>query len=181
MSVTRRAVAIGLVLAGAARLSIAGQTCPEAARFESPRRPKVEFVAGGDRVFRVVPPDAIEAIDRPDMIPAIEAAGLMREDEPVVGVFDGDHARAYPTWFLDSHEVINDLLGDTPIAATWCPLANTGVVYVRVIDGKETTFGVSGALWRDSPHRPRHVVVQSLLDLILSVLSPKLTIRPAMR
>ena len=29
-------------------------------------------------------------------------------------------------------------------------MANTGVVYVRMVNGEETTFGVSGALWRDA-------------------------------
>jgi hypothetical protein len=110
----------------------------------------VEFIAEGDRVFRLLPEDAIAAIDDPEMISAFEAAGIMQDNEPVLGVFDGNQARAYPTWYLDAHEVVNDRLGDTPIAATWCPLANTGVVYVRQVDGEETTFGVSGALWRDS-------------------------------
>ena len=39
--------------------------------------------------------------------------------EPVIGVFDGEQARAYPTWVLDGHEIVNDRLSQLPIAATW--------------------------------------------------------------
>ena len=42
-----------------------------------------------------------------------------REYEPILGVHDGQRARAYPLWYLDTHEIVNDMLGDVPIAATW--------------------------------------------------------------
>jgi hypothetical protein len=43
----------------------------------------------------------------------------MRDEEMILGVYDGKQARAYSTWHLDRHEIVNDRLGETPIAATW--------------------------------------------------------------
>lgn len=140
----------GILLALSAGQPDAAQKTAVVRALESGKRPEVEFMAEGDRVFRVVPPDAINALDQPEMIPAGEVSGIMGDAEPVLAVFDGGVARAWSTWMLDSREVVNDHLGEIPIAATWCPLANTGVVFVRSIDGEETTFGVSGALWRDA-------------------------------
>lgn len=82
-------------------------------------RGKVEMVIEGDPLIRLLKKDGIPAIDDPEMIPASEAADLMKDEEPVIGVFDGKNAHAYPTWFLDGHEIVNDRLGQLPIAATW--------------------------------------------------------------
>lgn len=43
----------------------------------------------------------------------------MRDDEPVIGVVVDGVARAYSTWFLDHHEIVNDTFGDEPVAVTW--------------------------------------------------------------
>ncbi|MEL7059140.1 MAG: DUF3179 domain-containing (seleno)protein, partial [Acidobacteriota bacterium] len=53
---------------------------------------------------------------------------------------------------LDRHEIVNDVVAGQPIAATWCPLAHTGVVFSRPMseDGEATTLGVSGKLWREA-------------------------------
>ena len=83
------------------------------------RRGTVEATIDGDPLIRLLPYDGIPAINVPDMISVAEADTLMLPDEPVLGVFDGKSARAYPTWVLDHHEVVNDRLGETPIAATW--------------------------------------------------------------
>jgi hypothetical protein len=53
------------------------------------------------------------------MVPAAAAGTFMRDDEMVLGVFDGQQARAWSTWHLDRHEIVNDRLRETPIAATW--------------------------------------------------------------
>lgn len=108
-----RAVVGLLVLAGLALLVLAAG--------KEKRRPlgNAEFEVDGDPVVRLLPPDAIPAIDHPDMISAAQADKIMKDDEPVLGLFDGKNARAYPTWFLDHHEIVNDRIGDVPIAATW--------------------------------------------------------------
>jgi len=73
----------------------------------------------GEPVLKLLPHDAIASVDEPKMVPAAAAAGFMRDDELVIGVSDGQEARAYSTWHLDRHEIVNDRLGETPIAATW--------------------------------------------------------------
>jgi hypothetical protein len=63
---------------------------------------------------------------------------------------DGDAAaRAYPVRYLNYHEVVNDRVGGTPVAVTWCPLCGSAVVYDRRVDGRVLEFGVSGKLADD--------------------------------
>ena len=82
-------------------------------------RGTVEATIEGDPLIRLLPKDGIPAIDDPEMIPASEAGSIMKDDEPIIGIFDGKNARAYPTWYLDGHEIVNDRIGQLPVAATW--------------------------------------------------------------
>jgi carotenoid cleavage dioxygenase-like enzyme len=59
----------------------------------------------------------IPAIDDPVYIPAAEAQ--IREDAWVLGVVIDGQARAYSLALLNSHEVVNDSIGDTDFAAVW--------------------------------------------------------------
>ncbi len=79
--------------------------------------PRVDQI-DGDRVYTLLPPDAIPAIDQPRFVPA-SAAAFMRDDEPVVGVVEGGVAKAYSTWHLDRHEIVNDSVAGKPVAVTW--------------------------------------------------------------
>ncbi len=65
----------------------------------------------------------------------------------VIGVEIDGTARAYPLAILNWHEVVNDTLGG-PLLVTYCPLCGSGVTAERRVDGRETTFGVSGYLWQ---------------------------------
>jgi hypothetical protein len=47
------------------------------------------------------------------------------------------------TW----HEIVNDKLGDTPVAVTFCPLCNTALAFARSLDGVVLDFGTSGNLY----------------------------------
>ena len=81
--------------------------------------PTIEGYVDGDPIVKLIPKDTISPIDDPQMVSAAEAESFMRDDEMFLGVFDGRQARAYSTWHLDRHEVVNDRLSETPIAATW--------------------------------------------------------------
>jgi hypothetical protein len=72
-----------------------------------------------DGMVTLLPRDAIPAIldPRPLLAPA-RAAGL-RDDARVLGVALGGEAHAYPIAFLSWHEIVNDVVGGRPIAATW--------------------------------------------------------------
>ncbi len=73
----------------------------------------------GDPMYTVLDFDAIPAIDNPVFVTASEADSFLRPDEMVIGVHAGGEAKAYSTWHLDRHEIVNDVLGGTAIAATW--------------------------------------------------------------
>lgn len=79
----------------------------------------VAFEHGGDPVYRVLPPGRIPAIDEPDFLRGTKADEQMTPEEPVLGVVWGDEARAFSLWQLDHHEIVNDRIGKTAIAATW--------------------------------------------------------------
>lgn len=89
--------------------------------------------------------DCIPAIDQPKFLPAKEATFLV-DDDLVLGIVRGGVARAYPTYILDHHEIVNDVIAGDPVAITWCPLCGSGVAFLRVIDGKAVELGVSGVL-----------------------------------
>lgn len=104
--------------------------------------PLDEIVDGGP------PPDGIPAIDRPAFVTPDEAARWLHAREPVLGVdIDGD-ARAYPLQILVWHEIVNDTVGGRPVAVTFCPLCNSGVVFDRRAAGRLLDFGTSGKLYR---------------------------------
>jgi len=79
--------------------------------------PRVEKI-DGDRVHTILQRDAIRSIDQPQFVRASEAS-FMRDDEPVVGVVQNGVAKAYSTWHLDHHEIVNDQIGGKPVAVTW--------------------------------------------------------------
>jgi hypothetical protein len=61
-------------------------------------------------------------------------------------VVKGGVAKLYPYQILAWHEVVNDEIGGTPLAATYCALCNVGVIYSRQVQGAILSFGVSGKL-----------------------------------
>jgi Protein of unknown function (DUF3179) len=100
--------------------------------------PLDEIISGGP------PRDGIPSIDDPKFVPASEAA--LPDQEPVIGlVVDGD-ARAYPLRILIWHEIVNDVVGGVPVAVTYCPLCNTGLVFDRRVHDRVLEFGTTGKL-----------------------------------
>ncbi|NIN68937.1 MAG: DUF3179 domain-containing protein, partial [Anaerolineae bacterium] len=102
--------------------------------------PYSEILSGGP------PKDGIPAIDAPKFISVEEADEWLQPQEPVVLVQVGDDARAYPIQILMWHEIVNDTIGEVPVAVTYCPLCNTGVAFERTFDGQVLDFGTTGRL-----------------------------------
>ncbi|MCF6272532.1 MAG: DUF3179 domain-containing protein [Rhodobacteraceae bacterium] len=99
----------------------------------------IEILSGGP------PRDGIPALDEVTFI-APDSSDI-NPREPVVALeIAGQAARAYPLRYLTWHEVINDQVGDTPVAITFCPLCNSGVVFDRRINSRVLNFGVTGKL-----------------------------------
>lgn len=81
--------------------------------------PRAERIGDGI-LLHVLQFDAIPAIDNPQFVSAAEGDKFMRKNEPVLGVFDGQVAKAYSLWQLDRHEIVNDRTpAYGPIAVTW--------------------------------------------------------------
>ena len=89
--------------------------------------------------------DCIPAIDEPQFL-ATGQVDFLDPDDVVISVSHSGETRAYPTRILDRHEIVNDIFGDTPLAVTYCPLCGSGLAFIRIVDGEETEFGVSGLL-----------------------------------
>ena len=93
--------------------------------------------------------DGIPSIDDPKFAP-VDEIDFIVGDRLVVGVKNGDDVKAYPHQILDWHEIVNDEVGGTPFALTYCPLTGTGIGWHREINGSVTEFGVSGLLFRNN-------------------------------
>jgi hypothetical protein len=102
--------------------------------------PFEEIISGGP------PKDGIPAISDPSFLP-VAAETRIRDAEPVLTLeIVGETPRAYPIRYLMWHEIVNDRVGGLPVAVTYCPLCNSGMVFDTRLDGAPLTFGVSGKL-----------------------------------
>lgn len=99
-----------------------------------------EILSGGP------PKDGIPAITGPEMIPVAKETRLDAREPVMVYEPEGAAARAYPVRYLMWHEIVNDVVAGRPIAVTFCPLCNSGLVFDRRLDGEVLEFGVSGML-----------------------------------
>ena len=89
--------------------------------------------------------DGIPAIDHPKFIPVADAT-FVDDREPVLALNINGDARAYPVQILIWHELVNDVVGRTPVAVSYCPLCNSSVVFDRTVQNQVLDFGVSGLL-----------------------------------
>ncbi len=86
---------------------------------------KPSEIVEGSPLYSIIARGAIAPIDRPTWKSHAEAASDMADDEPVIVVTDafdggeGDDVRVYSTWYLEGHEIVNDRIGETPVAVTW--------------------------------------------------------------
>ena len=90
--------------------------------------------------------DGIPSIDNPNFTTTTEVDFLQSDDLVLIMKTEGD-IKAYPHPILDWHEIVNDEISTEKYSITYCPLTGTGIAWDRVIQGTETTFGVSGLLY----------------------------------
>jgi hypothetical protein len=103
-----------------------------------------------DQIFDGGPgKDGIPALTNPQFASASSTTYLNNNDLVLVIKIDNE-IRIYPHLILDWHEIINDEINGTKFALTYCPLTGTGIAWDRVINGRETTFGVSGLLYNSN-------------------------------
>ncbi|MGI0089373.1 MAG: DUF3179 domain-containing protein, partial [Nitrosopumilaceae archaeon] len=95
------------------------------------------------------PKDGIPSIDNPKFVSALEA-NFVSDDDLVIGLRLNGETKAYPLFIMVWHEIVNDKLGNTPIAVTYCPLCFTNQVFERKVNSIETEFGTSGKLYNSN-------------------------------
>lgn len=88
-----------------------------------------------------------------DGIPALtNIKALAVKDAPyqggrrIVVITIDKKTRGYPLAILNWHEVVNDVIGEIPIAVIYCPLCDSVSVVDRRIGGETLEFGISGLL-----------------------------------
>jgi Protein of unknown function (DUF3179) len=107
--------------------------------------PLDQIVSGGP------PPDGIPSIDKPKFISIQDANKYLEDSELVLGLSINGDVRAYPLQILVWHEIVNDKVGDVPVAVTYCPLCFTNQVFNRTLDnGQILEFGTSGKLYNSN-------------------------------
>lgn len=105
-------------------------------------------IVSESEIRTILPRDATQAITEPKFVTLAETDF---SDETLVLVISigADH-RAYPHNILNWHEVVNDVVGGTKVAVTFCPLTSTSYGFERVVNGEELEFGVSGKLYKNN-------------------------------
>lgn len=78
------------------------------------------------------------------------AEAQLDDDELVLGVVVEGRARAYPIRYLGRYEVLDDRLAGVAVAATWCPLTASGVVFGRRLGNRELSFDFVRGLIHDN-------------------------------
>jgi hypothetical protein len=95
------------------------------------------------------PKDGIPSVDDPQFA-TLSGSSFMTNSDIVIGLEINGEAKAYPLSILVWHEIVNDNVGGTPVAVTYCPLCFTNQVFERILDGKEVEFGTSGKLYNSN-------------------------------
>jgi len=107
--------------------------------------PLDQIVSGGP------PRDGIPSIDNPKFVSSEEASSsFLQGSDLVIGLEINGDVRAYPLKILVWHEIVNDDVGGTPVAVTYCPLCFTSQVFNRTIDSQVVEFGTSGKLYNSN-------------------------------
>ena len=82
-------------------------------------------------------------LDHPEHRTAATATH-MRDDDLVLGVVVAGHARAYPWWILKNYHVVNDSIGDIPVAIAFCEQCSGGAAFRRSRNGRVLSMEVPG-------------------------------------
>src|SRR5262249_25386654 len=104
--------------------------------------PLKEIKSGGPRK------DGIPSIDKPRFERLNDGAASgwathIGNAEPVISLVIRDDARAYPLSVLIWHEIVNDIVGGTPVSVTYCPLCNGSLVFYGTVETRSLDFGTT--------------------------------------
>ncbi|MCP5094965.1 MAG: DUF3179 domain-containing protein [Chloroflexi bacterium] len=91
--------------------------------------------------------DAIPPIYDPVFETAVSADTWLDDNDLILGYADGDEAYAYAVRILNFHEIVSHEVNGRAVAATYCPLCRSGVMYDRELDGQTLLLGNTSALY----------------------------------
>ncbi|MGD9534822.1 MAG: DUF3179 domain-containing protein [Candidatus Nitrosocosmicus sp.] len=107
--------------------------------------PLDQIVSGGP------PPDGIPSIDNPKFVTVGQANSFLSDTDLILGFTIKNETRGYPLQILVWHEIVNDVVGETPIAVTYCPICFTNQIFNRTLtNGQTLEFGTSGKLYNSN-------------------------------
>lgn len=89
--------------------------------------------------------DCIPSIDNPEFVKARETEAFS-EDEIVMVVDHNGVQKAYSFLIMQFHEIVNDNFNGQPVVVTYCPLCASAIAFIPKVNGKYSSFGVSGVL-----------------------------------
>ncbi len=82
---------------------------------------------------------------------AAEEAAYLRPDDRVYGLSINGEYRAYPLRIINTHEIVNDVLGGESLVLAHSILVGAGIAYRSEVNGSPATFGTSGMIYRSDP------------------------------
>ena len=94
----------------------------------------INFVMAADGMFKQ--PKTITMLD--------VKANKVDKNRLVIGVVQGDKARAYPIQFLGYHHFVYDDIDGKDILVTYCTVCRTGRVYSPTVNGTKAQFRLVG-------------------------------------
>jgi hypothetical protein len=77
-------------------------------------------------------------------------ASWVEPQTPVIGLFVGGQARAYPVHLMEYHQLVSDELGGVPVVVAYDPLTGTPRAFRRDVDGRTLRFGISGLVYNSN-------------------------------
>ncbi|MGM0587771.1 MAG: DUF3179 domain-containing protein [Bacteroidota bacterium] len=102
-----------------------------------------------DQIYTGALQDQILAIDEPRFA-SVSEIDFMNPDDLVLLLNINGQIKAYPHKVLNYVEIVNDVVGEEPVAVTFCPLTGSGLAWSRTIGEQVTTFGVSGLIYKNN-------------------------------
>ncbi|MDR9443210.1 MAG: DUF3179 domain-containing (seleno)protein [Schleiferiaceae bacterium] len=102
-------------------------------------------------LYQNQPLDRIPSVDSPQFVPlaSLDSSFFASRTRILVYRRQGT-TKLYPYPYFTGHEIVNDRTAGHPHSITVCPLTESSLHWLPILQGDTTTFGVSGRLYQDN-------------------------------
>lgn len=76
------------------------------------------------------------AVRQAEFLSSKEIKGQLSPDDPVVGLELNGETRAYPIKWLRQSQIVEDIVGETPVVVTYCVACKTASAFITEFEGK---------------------------------------------